>query len=65
MELKKSEILRKIRDVDGYTKDLTPDGDGITYAYGELKPGSTILLDDDLCLWLSKSLENTGVGCDE
>ncbi|MBN9542457.1 MAG: GNAT family N-acetyltransferase [Alphaproteobacteria bacterium] len=33
-----------------------PDGNGITYDYKTIKPGNNIMLDDDLCLWLTKKL---------
>jgi GNAT superfamily N-acetyltransferase len=36
-----------------------PDGNGITYQYKKTNPGTPYLLDDDLNLWLKKSLEPT------
>jgi len=33
-----------------------PDGNGITYNYEKILPGCTASVDDDLCLWLVKSI---------
>jgi len=41
----------------------SPDGNGLTYNYEKVPPGKTTTLDDDLCLWLTKSI--AGDGCDE
>ena len=34
-----------------------PDGNGITYDYKQIDPGSTVCLDDDLILWMKKKLK--------
>ncbi len=33
-----------------------PDGNGITYHYKPVAPGSRVVVDDDLCLWLTKNI---------
>ena len=38
-----------------------PDGNGITYDYKTVNPGKTARVDDELCLWLVKSLKALGV----
>lgn len=38
----------------------SPDGNGITYNYDKVAPGKTTTLDDDLCLWLTKSIAGDG-----
>ena len=34
-----------------------PDGNGVTYNYQSITPGSSVLLDDDLVLWFIKKLK--------
>ncbi len=38
-------------------KGYIPDGNGVTYDYQPVEPGSIITLDDDLVLWFSKKLK--------
>ncbi len=37
-------------------RGYVPDGNGITYNYQPVKPGTNALVDDDLILWLTKIL---------
>lgn len=41
------------------TNGYVPDGNGVTYNYQSVKPGSNLSLDDDLVLWFSKCLNST------
>ncbi|WP_238551281.1 GNAT family N-acetyltransferase [Legionella oakridgensis] len=36
-------------------KGYSPDGYGLTYQYQEIKPGSSVPVDDDLVLWFTKN----------
>ncbi|GLQ08243.1 N-acetyltransferase [Devosia yakushimensis] len=39
------------------SQGYVPDGHGITYDYADIAPGASVLLDDDLILWMLKRLE--------
>ncbi len=39
------------------TRGYMPDGRGVSYDYQPVAPGSTVLVDDDLVLWFTKTLE--------
>ncbi|KTD37318.1 GNAT family N-acetyltransferase [Legionella oakridgensis] len=40
-------------------KGYSPDGYGLTYQYQEIKPGSSVPVDDDLVLWFTKKLKSS------
>ena len=38
------------------SRGYKPDGHGVTYSHKAVAPGTSVLLDDDLVLWMRKSL---------